>query len=364
MERLAFKEGDLTLYKAGLPGFPRNFTRDGIISALLCECPEMLRDQLIFCARKQGRKQDALTGEEPGKIFHEFPGYFMRGRYTTFNGCDTTALFLIGHSRYVQWTGDTSLFEAHFGHIQQAVDYIVRHVDVRGLFIEDPSFADADGYALRVTYWKDSVLVERGDAEPDYPVVYPLAHVQNLCALRSIQAYFPGVSLPIDQMVGGLSALFDWGLGNFYVALDGKGAISVVSSDCLHALYYLEPGDLSQHALELIRSSIKELETDYGFLTLSRHYSGEIEESYHTQTIWPFEQAIISCGARRFGMSDIAIVAEKVAGLLDTDPEIIEFKKGVPVKGGNDPQLWTIAAKEYFTALAAGTHQDSFSPRG
>ena len=43
----------------------------------------------------EGTKVDANTGEEPGKIHHELPGVRLRNMITTYNACDTTALFLI-----------------------------------------------------------------------------------------------------------------------------------------------------------------------------------------------------------------------------------------------------------------------------
>ena len=52
--------------------------------------------------------------------------------------------------------------------------------------LDVPSLAEADRFALRVTYWKDSVI-NNGSEEPQYPVVYTLPHFQNAAALKAIK---------------------------------------------------------------------------------------------------------------------------------------------------------------------------------
>ncbi len=47
--------------------------------------------------KHQGQKYDPITGEEPGKIHHEFPGVMVSPPFlSTYDACDTTALYLIG----------------------------------------------------------------------------------------------------------------------------------------------------------------------------------------------------------------------------------------------------------------------------
>ena len=177
------------LYRAGQT-YSANFSRDSIISALLKQDPEMLKNQLSFCAYEQGKKRNPLTGEEPGKIHHEFPGFKMiNGLYTTYNACDTNALYLIGHYTYQKLTKDNSLAEEQKKNIEQATNYILRHIDENGFFIEDPKFCGNDKFALKVTYWKDSCLIDRDNGMPDYPVVYTLPHIQNLDGLRKSQNF-------------------------------------------------------------------------------------------------------------------------------------------------------------------------------
>src|SRR3989344_7665417 len=164
----------IEVYNAGIPKFPRNFTRDGIISAILMNDAKMLKNQLRFCALNQGSKKNPITGEELGKIFHEYPGVIFEKREnlsTQFNACDAAALFIIGHKKYLELTNDKTLFENQKENIQKAAEYIEKHLQ-KGLFIENPKFANAKKFALKVTYWKDSVIINRKEGEPNYSIVF------------------------------------------------------------------------------------------------------------------------------------------------------------------------------------------------
>lgn len=350
MERLKTKYNGFKVYQAGLPNFPRNFTRDSIISAILMGNPRMLANQLSFCASKQGTKPNPYTGEEAGKIFHEYPGVEINGYSTEFNACDTTALYLIGHKVYQNLTGDTSLANSQRKNIEIASSYIISHLR-DGMFTEDPSFSKAEDYALKVTYWKDSEILGRNNGKPKYPVVYTLAHIQNTRGLRSAAKLLDTdeLKLHIERMVEALPKLYDDELGTFYIAIDSQGPIRGVSSDALHALFYLSSDDLSKKNLDRIIETSQELETELGYRTLSPSVSGSMEDRYHANTVWPYEQAIIHVGARKFGLRNVQKVSSKMASHLDTDPEIFVLDRENIKKGGCDPQLWTIAAKKYFT---------------
>lgn len=227
LAKLRNGEQGLALYNAGLPGYARNFARDSLIAGLLMDDPAMLRDQLLFCASKQGSRKDADSGEEPGKIFHEIPPVTIRNRKTTFNACDTTALYLLGHARHVQLTGDRTFLRSQRHAIGRAVAYIVTHTR-DGFFVEDPAFADAPHFALNVSYWKDSVILDRETGEPAYPVVYTLAHVQNMHAIRKMAEIMDRPSVLIThfrRMKEALARLWDRKRSTFLIAKDMVGEI-------------------------------------------------------------------------------------------------------------------------------------------
>lgn len=363
MERLKTEYRGFTLYNAGLPDFPRNFTRDGIISAILSRNSKMLENQLNFCAYEQGANKNPNNGEEPGKISHEYPEVIIGKLSTKFSACDTTALFLIGHKFYIDLTGDESLAELQQKSIENAIGYILSHLNQDNLFMEDPKFCDGKKFATKTTYWKDSEIIGRKNGEPSYPICYSLAHVQNMCGMRCAAKILNSKYFRVaEKMKIGMEKLFNPTTDNFYIAVDKKGPIEAISSDPLHMLFYLEPGDLKNKQLEGIIESSKKIETEIGYRTLEPEFSDKTKSKYHTKTVWPFEQAIINSGAvkhriwaERYEIANliknlrhVEEVSSRIVSKLDTDPEIFILGNPETKKGGCDPQLWTIAAKKYF----------------
>ena len=356
LDQLNLEKDGLRLYSAGLPGFPGNFSRDSILSAILMQNAPMLRDQLIFCARKQGKSKNRFTGEEPGKIFHELPGVKIRKLSTEYNACDTTALFLIGHEIYKKMTGKNDLLNDHIENIENAKNYIFSHIKHK-LFLETPKHCGSDRFALNVTYWKDSEMPDRENGTPTYPVAYTLSHIQNLRALKSASFLLHDSlfqEIADDMLVQLKKFLIDRGRNIFYLARDAEGPIVAVSSDMLHSLFYLERGDLEKDLIKGILENSVSLETKMGYRALSEEDSRKVGDIYHSKTIWPFEQAIINIGARKFGLNRIEKISSRIINYLDTNPEIFIIRDGLIEKGGNDPQLWTIAAKKYFNSNRKG----------
>ena len=361
IDQLTKVRDGLTVYDAGLPRFPRNFTRDGILSALLFHDAEMMHDQVRFCALHQGQRNDPHTGEEVGKIFHEFPGFPLRGKNTQFNGCDTTGLWLYGLASYVEWTDDESLATELRSEIEAALGYVRRHVDERGLLNEDPAFCGADRFALKVTYWKDSVLVDRPNGEPIWPAIFPLAHVQTLAGVRGIGRILndqPTLDLA-DKMLAALPLLWDNDLGNFYPAIDQAGAVKTVTSDGLHILAYLETGDLWAEAPSQITLSSQVLETELGYVVMNSADAARVDYDYHAKTVWPFEQGMIHIGATRFNLRHVAAVCERVIPHIQkAAPETLATVAELTSKSC-DPQLWTLAARHYFAAQTGTAYENS-----
>ena len=360
MERLRAEYGGHTVYNAGLPYFPRNFSRDSLISGIMASDKDLLRNQLCFCAVRQAATKNPYSGAEPGKIHHEST-VEIRGLSTEFNACDTTALFLIGHEAYRSLSNDNSLADAQRANIELAAQYILSHLE-EDLFMETPELCGAKMFALKVTYWKDSMILGREQGEPNYPVVYPLALIMNMRGIRSAAKLLNRKDLweIVDRMVYALQKLYDHELGTFYIAIDRRGPISGVSSDSLHALFYLSPGDISIDQLNQIVDASIVLETPLGYRTLDPELTSSMKDdtgkmsnisAYHTSTVWPFEQAMIYAGARRFELKRPMEVSSRIMSwIFDSDPEIFILNEdGTVRKGGCDPQLWTIAAKEYFS---------------
>ncbi len=358
------------LYNAGFPntaalaGYPRNFARDGIISAMLLQNMKMLKGQLEFCSFKQGKRKNPVTGEEPGKIFHEYPSVSLRGLETGFAACDTTALYLVGHYVFKTTTNSNELVYKYELNIEKAMAYILSHLR-GGLFFEDPKLCGAKKFALHVTYWKDSALPGRENGLPRYPISYVLAHIQNMAGLRAADFLLgeKGLYKEAAHMREAIMAKFyDKKNKGLLLARDKEGVISAVSSDWLHMLFYLEPGDIPAGKLAGIIDGTTDLETNLGYRTLSEKSGKGMKDKYHVNTVWPFEQAIINSGARKHmkwaqkedekslaqKLSHVVEVSGRMSKYLDTATEQFVIKNGKMKKAGCDPQLWSLAAQEYF----------------
>ncbi len=376
LDQLSFKYGDYILYKAGLPGFPRTFMRDGVLSALLSGNAMMLENKLKFAASIQGVKKDPRTGEQPGIIFHEYDTELndgvelsqSPGLTTKFNASDTTALYLIAHEEYQKLTGNRHLSDAQKENIKMAAEYILMHLDENNIFIEDPRFSDAQKYALKVTYWKDSILLDRTNGEPIYPVKYPLVQIQNLAGLRAASHLLMSEDLykRAEEMRKSIPLLFDKEMGNFPIAIDGNGEIKAISSDGLEALFYLNPQDISPKMIkEIVQSSVV-LETPLGYRVLDPKDAARVPDAYHARTLWTHEQALIHKGAVKhlewakkiedeelvMVLNHVKEVSFRVTNYLfsyeGSYPELFIIDNQTMKPGKNDPQLWAIAAYQYF----------------
>ena len=342
------KPGDVDprLYQAADPGYTANFSRDSLTYALLAEDLRALRAQLEFSARHQGRRRDPETGEEPGKIHHELPGVQMRGLWTTYNACDTTALFVIGLNHLVH-RGDRSIGRRYRDNLDRALAYLHEHL-VDDVFYEDTKQCGGERFALKVTYWKDSELnVDGSKREPTYPVAYALPHLQCKTALRAAARLTRSRELraKADAMARRGFEMF-WRGDHFAVAVQGDGTVvDPPSSDSLHALLFLRQQEISASDAQAVVEYCEQLATPFGYLPGLAEVPGGDE--YHTRWVWVHEQALLHAAARRHGLQHAEQIAERITrSLTQGFPELIDPTSGEP--GGNPTQLWSIGAHVYF----------------
>lgn len=345
------------VYAAGFPAYPANFTRDVIEAGIIASRPDLLASQLQASAMYQGRRYDPHTGEEPGKPHHEVPGAAIPGRegLTTYNANDTAALFLIGSEGL--WHLDKSkagtLLPRLKSNIERAVDYIFSHLE-DDFFVEYPP-KGADGYALRVPYWKDSILPNSsGKEEPVYPVIYPLTQFIAARGLLSARRLLdePALGKTADRMFR--AGIKDFITTEYYVAYkDNEEVLYQASSDELHALAFIPAIYTDLLPLADIRARANMLETPFGYMCTPPHIGEQLSDQYHGAKVWTHEQAIIHYGATKFGLNDEAIVAASVAGHINEGQELLDIEQEEngemrPQPAGNGKQLWAVAAKEYF----------------
>jgi len=347
-KKLHFTNKKRGLYVAGLPTFARNFSRDSFYAGLISNNTELLKNQLQFSSEIQANQANPHTGAEPGKIHHEYPGVDIMGKNTLFAACDTTGLFLIAAQHVANHFPEE--IEAIKPNLERAVEYILNHLK-DGIFWEDPSLAEADEFALKVTYWKDSSLAKRTDGKPKYPISYLINQAITINALRSAEKLLnKNFDSQITLAIKGFKSFFNQQNGQWNIAKDSQGDLMEYNSDILHSLYFLQPEDLSQNELNAIKIIAKKLETPWGFRT-SDPLQCTLETKYHSCSLWPFEQAVIHAGLQKFGCKNEAKIAQQITKVIDGDKNLWElfyvFDTQISPAGCN-PQLWTYAAWQYF----------------
>jgi glycogen debranching enzyme len=340
------KRPDRTVYQAADPGYTSNFSRDSFTYGLLAEDLEALRAQVEFSRRHQGRRADPETGEEPGKIHHEWPGVRLRGLWTTYNACDTTALFVLALAHLAR-RGERDIVRRCRKPLESALECLLAHL-YDDVFYEDVKQSGAERFALKVTYWKDSELnVDGVDREPVYPIAYSLVHFMAKTAIRAAARLTRS-----DELRERAAAMtwrgFEtfWRGDHFAVAVQGDGTtIDTPSSDSLHTLLYLRRDEIAPADAERIVAYSRQLETPRGYLAaLPRRADAD---EYHTRWVWVHEQALLHAAARRHGLAHAEAVCERIVPTLDSGfPELIDPTSGAPA--GNPMQLWSIGAHVYF----------------
>lgn len=346
LEELARSHG--VVYQAAQPGYPQNFTRDSLTYGILAGDALALKAQIEYSAERQGVDYNPETGEEPGKIHHEWPGVTMRGLQTTYNACDTTALFLQSIARMVR-QGHDRLLDTHRGNIERALKYITSHL-MDGVFYEDPEQCGAERFALKVTYWKDSEL-QTAEKEPIYPIAYSLVHFQNKAAVQEMGHVLERRDLEdLAERMTKRGVEEFWSEDHFVVAKEGSGrVIDPVSSDSLHTLLYLEPHEIAdKYPIKIIEYS-RQLATQRGYLPVLDNRKGR--DPYHTDYIWVHEQALLHAAARRHRLAEAETVASRIIPILEAGfPELANPRKNF-AHAGNPTQLWAIGAHLYFERL-------------
>ncbi|WGM30597.1 glycogen debranching N-terminal domain-containing protein [Brevundimonas sp. NIBR11] len=308
----------------GLPWFVAPFGRDSLIAALqsLPFDPRPAEGVLRLFARHQGRKNDAETGEERGKIPHELRVGAMANlgevpHRPSYLSIDATPLFLILIGRHAEWTGSHALF-----------DELRTSVDAALAWMTERSAADPKGY---LTYdrqnedgvihqgWKDSKTgVPRADGGPSDGSI-ALSEVQGyawlarrLMAAACRRAGEDAVAASLDATADALREHFNadfWmeAEGCFVLGLeDGGRQLDVVSSNAGQVLWsgIADTDKASRTAERMMRP---DMNCGWGVRTLSADAAAYNPLNYHLGSVWPFDNALIAAGMKGHGLDAPAV---------------------------------------------------------
>ncbi len=340
----------------GFPDYYRNFGRDSAISALLMRFVPFARDFLTLACLTQGKVRNPFTGEEPGKVIHEYPGVTLGRKNTLFNAIDSTPLTVKLFGEYASLAADWPFVEAHKDSIYRALTYIIDHIG-RSMYWENPANAGAKRFALKATYWRDGGVAGRRGKNLLYPASFTLVQAQTVAALRAAASiakrsdigYSPETlrRLACDLLEALLSNFWDAKREAFPIAIDGRSKIFAPYSDSLHIPFYLNDGDFPPEILNAIFSGAEPFETPFGYVTYREDKTRTRE--FIASKIWPWEAPIIATSALRYGRVDIARNAFRVVnGMAQCERPFCEWlnyneNEERCSKGGCDVQLWSIA---------------------
>ena len=349
------------------------FGRDSLITSLqllrVCQQtrkPEFLdivRKVLITLSDLQGKSINIESGEEPGKIIHEYrpdrhehltrpggangnekswylyPDQVMRNYDTV----DATPLFLIATYRYYQIARqgnalDQEFMRAIIPSVKAAINWLLWYGDSNHDGLIDYQLKPERVYGgLQNQNWMDSS--EATFHEDSSVVVYPIAPVEaqayTYAALRLWAKYFQTNSTSsrqsgtfvtnlLNRKADELKSVFN---AKFILhgqrtslasGIDGSGKplTSVRSSmgHCLWACLNREDdgeldGILEQQYVDHIAKRLLSpdmFEPEAGIRTLSRESAGFQPNSYHNGSIWPHDNSMIADGLEDYGYTDEA----------------------------------------------------------
>jgi glycogen debranching enzyme len=362
---------DVPVVAAGAPWYMTLFGRDALVtawSALLVD-PELALGVLETLARLQGFRDDAATGEQPGRILHEVrTTESAGGRYADadlyYGTVDAPALFVMLLGEVHRWGLDPGRVQALLPAADRCLDWMERTGDADGFLAYARTPEDT---RLHNQGWKDSddgVLGADG-AQPAHPI-----------ALCEVQAYRHAAHVARAELADatGDTDTAAWHRGRaetlrvaferwfwlpeseaYALALDGaRRPLDVLASNMGHALWagiadQRRAGRVAEHLLS------PELFSGWGIRTLARTMHAYNPISYHNGSVWPHDTALAVAGLARYGLMDAATtIAES---LLDAaqhhDHRLPELFAGldrsdvtVPVSypSSCSPQAWAAVA--------------------
>ncbi|TAK35591.1 MAG: amylo-alpha-1,6-glucosidase [Chloroflexota bacterium] len=365
---------------AGLPWYTAVFGRDALVTALqtmTVYCPFGV-GVLERLAELQGKKVDAWTEEEPGKIPHEL----RHGELTStgkipfspyYGTVDASLLFVILLYEIYRFTADRGLLDRFYGPAAACLEWAARYGDIDGDSFVEYYPRTPQGY--RNQGWKDS-----GDAVvyPDGSLVAPpiaicevqgyyydalrrMAHIARLCECAEDGTAY---TLLAERLFERFNQTF-WleNEGTYAFGLDPrKQPIATIASNPGHLLWsgIVPPERAGSVANRLLA---EDMFSGWGIRTLSSDSPVYDPVSYQRGSVWPHDNGVIALGLKQYGLwREVNRIADGIFAAAScyehhSLPEVftgIARSPGnlpVPYLDTNLPQAW--AAGSVFMLLRA-----------
>ncbi|MBC3761798.1 amylo-alpha-1,6-glucosidase [Quadrisphaera sp. RL12-1S] len=386
--------GDDVFLAAGAPWYFTLFGRDSLWAArmLLPLGTDLAASTLRVLAARQGVRDDAETGEEPGKILHEVRRAASEAEQAGgtaflppvyYGTVDATALWVCLLHDAWRWGLPAADVEPLLGHLERALEWMARAADRGDGFLR---YAGAGaGTGLANQGWKDSGdAVQWSDGRlAAGPIalceVQGYAHEAALGAAALLDAFRRSGGDRWRAWAADLATRFRerfWVEGELgrhvAIALDATGApVDSVTSNPGHLLGtgLLSAAESALVARRLVQPDLAE---GRGLRTMSSLMAGYSPLSYHGGSVWTHDTAIAITGAARDGHAEAVSVLS--TGLLEAAeafgyrvPELHggEARSGpggvpapVPYPASCRPQAWSAASAVAVLAAVLGVRPD------
>ena len=384
LEDPTFERG-VVIPAAGVPWFVTLFGRDTLIVSMqtISGYPEFAIGALRRLGALQASDDDPERDMEPGKIPHEIRHGELAQLgilpFTPYYGShDATTLYVIVLSYLYQWLGDAAVVQRYLERAEAAIRWMDRYGDRDGDGFQEYATRSTHGYYNQG--WKDA-----GDAIPEAdgslaPLPIALCELQGYvydAKLRMAELYdLVGRTADARRLHGEAVELYDrfneafwWDdEGTYYLGLNGsKQPIRTVASNAGHLLQsgIVAPERAGRVVKRLLQG---DMWSGWGVRTLSSNHVAYNPFSYHTGSVWPHDNAVISGGFRRYGYA--AEAAQVAKGLFDAAERLAMFRlpelfAGLPRQeasfpvqylGANVPQAWAAGAILRLVAVLCGIH--------
>jgi glycogen debranching enzyme len=334
------------------------FGRDSLISALgflalyaRTKNPYFLslsEKILRTLATLQGERDLIESGEEPGKIIHEYrpdnhahltarlesPWYvYPAGEMRNYDSVDSTPLFLMAAQEYLRVGGKQEVIDALMPSIRAALSWLTTRADHNNDGFVDYLFPPERQFGgLRVQSWMDSsesLFYEHsldGANRPPYPIAPVEVQAYSWAALCGWGDYFTKAGDPLGSDLLARARELKSRFNDAFVlktpvrgyfaglayAIDGTGAPLVSARSSMgHVLWATYAGEsiLQAQYLDGLRRRLMARDLfvpKAGIRTLSSRSVHFDPLSYHNGTIWPHDSAMLALGFEHFGYAEDA----------------------------------------------------------
>jgi glycogen debranching enzyme len=302
-----------------------------------------------------------------------------------YGSIDSTPLWLILLGATHAWTGDDALLDRLWPNALAALDWIDRSGDLDGDgFVE---YRRRSRLGLLNQGWKDSAdAIRHTDGRPAEGAI-ALAEVQGyVYAARRAMARLarhrgePELATRLDTEADALRERFDaafWlpDAGYYAMALDGaKRPVASIGSNAGQALWTgIVPEARAARVAD--RLLAPDLFSGWGVRTFAAGQPGYNPVGYHTGSIWPHDNALISAGLKAVGSADGAnLIAGRLIEAAQWFPDLrlpelfcgfARDEVGAPVAYpvACSPQAWAAAAPFFLLQTMLGLRADASARR-